>query len=100
MNSVKLPLSLKIIQGAIGKKFVIKHYANGIVKSKFPDMSGIVATEAQSRCRSDFKKGVSFAKAILHDPALKREWQQKLKVKRRLFNAILKYYLQNLKNVV
>jgi hypothetical protein len=93
MNGKKLPLSHQIIRGAIGKKFVIRHYAHGIVQSKFPDMKEIIATEAQRNCRNNFKIAVSFAKAILQDPSMKRKWEHKLKVKRRLFNAILKYYL-------
>lgn len=99
MKTIKLPLSQQIIRGAIGKKFVIKQYAFGIVKTKFPDMKEIIATDAQRKCRNDFAKAVSFAKAILHEPLMKKEWQQKLKVKRRLFNAILKYYLQQLKHI-
>lgn len=99
MKGKKLPLSYQIIRGAIGKKFVIKQYAFGIVKTKFPDMKEIIATEAQRQCRNDFIKAVAFAKAILQEPSSKRQWQQKLKVKRRLFNAILKYYLQQPKNI-
>lgn len=39
-----------MVQGAIGKKYVIKHYKHGIVKTKYPDMTAIVASEKQRAC--------------------------------------------------
>ncbi len=93
MKRQKLPLSLRLVRGAIGKKMVIKHYAWGIIKTKFPDMTKIIASVPQRRCRNLFKDAVAFAKAINADQALKKSWQQKLQVKLRLFNALVKHYM-------
>jgi hypothetical protein len=99
MKRSKLPLSLCLVKGAIGKKFVIKHYAYGIVKTKFPKSSNVLPTAAQYNCRSNFKAAVLFAKEILADANKLKCWQQRLKVKYRLFNALIKHYLITLKTL-
>ena len=97
MKGSKLPLSMQWVSGAIGKKYVVKRYDYGIVQTKFPDMSNIKPTGAQSQCRNYFKEAVSLAKPICSDPKAKDEWMKKLKVKRRLFNALVSYFMQQLK---
>src|SRR5450432_3554945 len=76
MKHSKLPLELRMVRGAIGKEFVIKHYDYGIIKTKFPDMTKIVATSAQRKCRNLFAEAVKFANSIKRDPQLKKEWAQ------------------------
>jgi hypothetical protein len=94
MKKIKLPLSLRMVRGGIGKKFVIKHYAHGIVQTKFPDMSQIVPSEQQRACRSAFKNAVAAAKEIFDDPAQKAWWERKLQCRRRLFNGIVQYLMK------
>ncbi len=52
----KLPFINTMISGAIGKKFVIKHYRNDIVFTKFPDMTGIKASPIQNQLETYSKK--------------------------------------------
>ncbi len=97
MKKNKLPLSLRFVRGAIGKRFVVKHYAYGIVKTRFPDMTSIVPTAGQRQCRRLFKEAAFFAKSVLQDPAQKRYWQHQLKVTRRLFNRLVQYFMLRVK---
>ncbi|MEO8772320.1 MAG: hypothetical protein ABI402_19635 [Ferruginibacter sp.] len=51
----ELPFSLMLIRRAIGKEFMIKHYKDGAVKTKYPDMWDILATVHQRKCRNLFQ---------------------------------------------
>ncbi len=93
MKKTKLPFSLRMLQGAIGKRFVIKHYRYGIIKTRYPDMGGIVASAGQRKCRDLFKEAVAYAKRVMKDPELVMQWQRKTGRTRRLFNAIIKDYM-------
>ena len=46
----RLPWLLTFVRGAIGKEYVIKHYRYGIIKTKYPDMTNIVASPGQRSC--------------------------------------------------
>ncbi len=88
-----LPFSLRLIRGAIGKKFVIKHYKYGIVKTKYPDMTKIIASIKQRKCRDGFKEAVAYAKQVISDDALKKAWQKKIKRRNGVFNSAIKFYM-------
>lgn len=85
----ELPFSLRTIRGAIGKEYVIKHYSYGAIKTKYPNMSNIVATRLQRKQRNLFKEAVEYAKAIMGDPVQKAEWLKKARKKHRLFNYLV-----------
>ena len=93
MKKEKIPLLLTWIRGAIGKEFVIKHYRYGVVKTKFPDMTRIIASVQQRKCRNLFKEAVAYAKTVIADPVKKKEWQKKVRIKHRVFNRIIKEYM-------
>ena len=93
MKRKKIPLLLTMIRGAIGKEFVIKHYRYGVVKTKFPDMTRIIASAQQRKCRDLFKEAVAYAKTVIADPIKKKEWQKRIKVKYRVFNRIIREYM-------
>ena len=97
MKRNKLPLSLLMIRGSIGKQFVIKHYKWGIIKTKFPDMSGIVASAGQRQCRNIFKEAVAYAKAVIADPVLKKAWQKRLRRRNGVYNAAVTDYMNSYK---
>ncbi|MEO8771181.1 MAG: hypothetical protein ABI402_13890 [Ferruginibacter sp.] len=88
-----LPFSLTLICGAIGKEFVIKHYKDGTVKTKYPDMSGIVATVHQRKCRNLFKDAVAYAKEVIADIDRKVCWQKKLRKRNSVYNSAIKEYM-------
>lgn len=92
MNNT-LPLSKRCLRGAIGNRFVIRHYDHGIVYSKFPDMSAITPSAGQATCRNSFKEAVQLATADYHDPTRRELWKQKLNTTTRLFGAIVKHYM-------
>ena len=98
MKRKRLPLLLTWIRGAVGREFVIKHYDYGMVKTKFPDMSRIIASARQRKCRNLFKEAVAYAKTVIADPVKKNEWEKKVKIKYRVFNSVIKEYMLAAKN--
>ena len=95
MKKQKEPIRLLLtwIRGAVGKEFVIKHYRYGVVKTKFPDMTKIIASTQQRKCRNLFKEAVAHAKTIYADPLKKKEWHKRARKKHRVFNYIIKQYM-------
>ena len=93
----RLPLIYSFITGAIGKDFVIKQYKYGTVKTKYPDMSRVVASTAQRKCRDLFREAVAYAKTIMADPMQKAAWLKKVRHKCKVFPMIVRHYLQELK---
>ncbi|MEO6404562.1 MAG: hypothetical protein ABIY51_13505 [Ferruginibacter sp.] len=93
MKRQKLKFSLRLIQGAIGKKFVIKHYKWGIIQTRYSDMSKIIASAEQRKCRDLFKEAVAFARTVLADDVLRERWEKRLRKKYRIFNAVIKEYM-------
>ncbi|HEY0751866.1 MAG TPA: hypothetical protein VGD26_11965 [Chitinophagaceae bacterium] len=93
----KLPFIYRMIRGAIGKRFVIKHYKYGIVKTRYPDMSRIVPSEAQRMRRRLFKRAVVYAQKVYANPALKEEKRRMLRRPKRLFQALMKDWFRQQK---
>ena len=86
-------LLLTWIRGAVGKEFVIKHYKYGPVKTKFPDMTRIIVSAQQRKCRNLFKEAVDYAKSVYADPVKKKQWAERPRKRPRLFNAIIRKYM-------
>ena len=95
MKRKKEPVRLLLtwIRGAVGHDFVIKHYKYGVVKTKFPDMTRIIASAQQRKCRNLFKEAVAYANTVYADPIKKNEWWKKAKNKGHVFNYIIKHYM-------
>ena len=76
MKKQKQPVRLLLtwITGKVGKDFVIKHYKYGVVKTKFPNMTKIIASAQQRKCRNLFKEAVVYANTAYADPVRKKEW--------------------------
>ena len=83
----------RLIRGAIGKKYVIKHYRYGVIMTRFPDMTRIIASGKQRKCRNLFREAVAFAMSVMADPVQKEAYKKKLKVRYRLFNRLIKEYM-------
>ena len=93
----KVPFLLSMIQGAIGKKYVVKHYQYGIVVTKFPDMKGIIASRKQKVCRDTFKEAVAHAREIIHDAEKKKALQKRIGKGKKLYQAAIKEFMQRVK---
>jgi hypothetical protein len=97
VNGKQVPrLLLSIIRGAIGKKFVVKHYkGRKIVITKFPDMSGIVASEKQRVRRDLFGEAVVYAKWIISDAERRKAFRKTLPRKKRgkVYHAAIQLYM-------
>jgi hypothetical protein len=101
----KMPLFIRMAQGRVGKRFVVKHYPgkrlkNGkrrkpkIVMTRVPDMSRIVASKDQRACRDLFKEAVVFGKKVIAHAELKMVWRKRYRlVNCQVFNKAIKLYL-------
>jgi len=89
----RLPWLLTFVRGAIGKEYVIKHYRYGIIKTKYPDMTNIVASPGQRSCRDLFKASVKRAQKLMDDPVQRAAWLKKVRQKHRLFNQLVKHFM-------
>jgi len=93
MSKKRLPLNLLMMRGGIGKSFVIKHTPWGIIKTKFPDMSRIIASAEQRKCRKVFAEAVKYAQSIIADPIVKAEWQRKIRRRNGVYNKAIKAFM-------
>ena len=98
MKKIRFNLLFRSIQGAIGKKYVIKHYGKKMVITKYPAMENIIASKKQRSQRNLFKEAVAYAKIIVSDPVRKAAWQKKIKRKNGVYNEAIKKYLLMTKN--
>ena len=83
----------QLVQGAIGKEYVIKHYCYGPIRTKFPDMTIIIASAGQRKCRNLFKEAVAYAREIIADPERKKAWQKKLRRRNSVYYAAIKEFM-------
>ena len=84
----------QMIRGAIGKEYVIKHYRRGrIFRTKYPDMTRIVATEKQRACRNKFRDAVAWAKEYISDPVQKKSYKPWFRKRKRVFNQLIKDFM-------
>lgn len=86
-----------MIQGSIGKRYVVKHYQYGIVVTKFPDMKGIIASRKQKVCRNTFKEAVAYAREIIRNPEKKKALLTRIGKGKKLYQAAIKEYMQRVK---
>ncbi len=86
----KLPFKYRLITGAIGKRFVIKHYNYGVVMTRYPNMKNIIPSQAQKMRRRLFRKAVKYAKSIYANTVLKEEKRKILRRPKRFFQALMK----------
>lgn len=89
----ELPLLLRQMKGAVGKEFVVKHYRYGAIRTKYPDMSNVVASAKQRKCRTVFQEAVAYAKSVIGDKGRKAQWQRKLRRHNGVYNAAIKEYM-------
>ena len=97
MKRKRLPLRYRMIRGAIGKRFVIKHYTYGAIMTRYPNMNNIIPTEAQKLRRRLFRKAVQYAQSIYADPVRKEERRRILRRPKRLFQALMKEWFNKRK---
>ena len=90
----RLPFIFTLLTGAIGKRFVIKHYKYGVVMTRYPNMKNIIPSQAQKMRRRLFRKAVQYAQSIYANPALKEEKRRMLRRPKRLFQALIKEWFK------
>ena len=100
MKRKRLPLIYRMIQGAIGKRFVIKHYSYGIIMTRYPNMKNVIPTQKQKLRRRLFRKAVQYAQSIYADPVLKEKKRRMLRRPKRLFQALMKEWFNKRKETL
>jgi hypothetical protein len=93
MKKIRFNILFRSIQGAIGKKYVVKHYGKKIVITKYPCMEYIIPSKEQRRRRNLFAEAVAWAKKVIADPVRKAAWQKNIKRKNGVYNQAIKKYL-------
>lgn len=78
--------------GAIAKQIVIKQYPNKTVVTAFPDMSKVKPSKPQTTRRKKFAEAVAYAKAIVRDPVLKAQYQEKVAPGQTVYNYAISEY--------
>ena len=99
MKRKRLPLRYRMIRGAIGKRFVIKHYSYGVVMTRYPDMKNIIPSESQKMSRRLFRKAVKYAQSIYADSVCKELNRRLLRRPKRLFQALMKEWFNKRKEI-
>ena len=69
---------LSKLSGHIGKKIVVKQYANKTIVTAYPDMSKVKPSKKQKAKRNLFKEAVAYAQNINADAALKKKYTKKV----------------------
>ena len=89
-----------LFNGISGKygNVILKNYSYGTVISKIPDRSKVVLSVKQKKANSVFKEAVAYAKSVLADPKLQKQYKTKLKKKgSSLYHIALSDYLKKSK---
>jgi len=101
MKNNRIPKHLRTIRGGFKGHFVIKHYkGRRIVMTKFPDMSGIIASVQQRKCRNLFARAVVYAKSVIADAELKAAWQKRIRRRNGVYNKAIKAFMLKEKNIL
>ncbi|HEX2609231.1 MAG TPA: hypothetical protein VHK91_17740 [Flavisolibacter sp.] len=95
--SMELSFKEKMIQGRIGKRYVIKHYKTYKVKTKVPDMSNIIPSRGQKRQRRLFRLAVQYAQEIYWNPVKREEKERIYRRPWRLFQKLMKEWFKKRK---
>ncbi len=80
------------LSGALGGQVVYKQWRGQTILSKLPDMSGIIPSAAQIKCREKFTRANEFAQKILKDPIASKAY--KPKKHQSLQNCIVSVYMK------
>ena len=99
-NRYGVPLHLTMVRGGFKNHFVIKHYKYGVIKTRWPDMSRIIASVQQRKCRNLFREAVAYAKMVIADPVRKAEWQRRIKRPNGVYNKAIKQYILEAKRQI
>jgi hypothetical protein len=83
-----------IIQGRIGKRFVVKHYRKYKIKGKYPNMEGIIPSKRQKRQRRLFRLAVQYAQSIYWNPKKRAEKERIYRRPWRLFQKLMKEWFK------
>jgi hypothetical protein len=89
-----IPFSHTLIRGAIGKKFIVKHYAKRVVITRYPCMDKITASPKQKHRRNIFKEAIAFACSINNDPIKKKQWK-KMDFASTVYHDAIRQYMQS-----
>jgi hypothetical protein len=83
-----------IIQGRIGKRFLVKHYKKYKIKGKVPNMEGIIPSQRQKRQRRLFRLAVEYAQSIYWSPKKRAEKERIYRRPWRLFQKLMKEWFK------
>ena len=94
MGTVSNHALLAGIKGKVGS-VVIKRYKNRIVICAMPDRSSKKPTALQKVKQQKFSDAVQYAKAIVHNPAKKAAYLEKVKEGEQVYHYAIREFLDN-----
>ena len=88
---------LKGLRGHIGKRMVFKQCGDKTVVTAYPDIRHKKKSELRDLKRGWFKDAVAYAQKIVHNPELKKQYQEKMKKGKSVYHYAIQEYLQQFK---
>lgn len=86
-------LLLDTFSGGIGKQIVVKRYVNKIVLAAYPRKYKRTLTPLKDIYESRFKEAIKYARSIIRNNDLKKQYECRLKPGQRLYNYLISEYL-------
>lgn len=95
MARINKNLLVRGARGNVGKQFVYRKHGNNTLITKMPDIDeNLQPTEAQVVVRDLFAEAAAYAKGVIGDPDLKKEYEKKAKPGRTAYNMAFRDYLK------
>jgi hypothetical protein len=89
---------LKDLSGHIGKKMLFKKYRDKTVVTAYPDINKNKKKSPLQKLRQGwFEDAVAYAQNIIRNRELKKQYEQKVKKGKSVYNYAIKEYLEQYK---
>ena len=85
------------LQGAIGKQVVFKQYRDKVIVTIYPHVGKIAPTELQMIYRNRLKEANNYARSIMRNWDVRKQYEKKLKPGESVFHKAKKEYFEKLK---
>ncbi len=85
-----------LVEGFSGRidRLLFKQYKYGTVLSKMPDRSKVKLTANQKKANKRFKQAVSYARSVLADVSLQKQYARQVKSGKSLYHIALADFLK------
>jgi hypothetical protein len=85
------------LRGALGKQVVFKQYRDKVIVTIYPHVRKIAPTELQTIYRNRLKEANNYARSIMRNWEVRKQYEKKLKPGESVFHKAKKEYFEKLK---